>query len=524
MRNIVVRVAAAVAFLVSSGAVLAQAPTDGAAARCQSLANTDFSGIPDAATQITAAKYSPANGDLPAFCDVEGYTQPHIGIQMRLPDAWNGKFFQHGCGGFCGALYTAACDAPLRKGYACIVSDMGHKSTGLDAKWAYNNLQAEVDFAFRSTHVNAVAGKAITEHFYGKAPGRSLYMGCSTGGRQGLVEAQRFPYDFDGIIAGAPVIDETGDGMALLWSVVATLGPDGRSILSTDDIRLAHKSAVAKCDADDGAKDGLIGDPRACKFDPAELQCTGGKNATCLTKDQADAVRKIYQGPVNSKGRKLYTGGALPGSELNWIDNYVAADGGPSVYYKFMGDLFGYMSFVPDPGPGWKPSDFDFERDYKRIGMMEALYSGSNPDLRKYKDNGGKLLVYQGWADQSVLPLNIIDYYETATRTMGGRKATEEFFRLFMVPGMNHCTGGEGAYAIDYLDAMEKWVEQGQAPDQMLSVHPKDNAPRSLRFPVDPAYVEFSRPVYPYPAYPRYSGRGDQNDAANFPRTEPRGR
>ena len=501
---------------------MALAQTEPAAEKCQALAGADFSGILDAPTQVLAAKPVAAAGDMPAYCDVQGYIQPQIGIQLRLPANWNGKFLKYGCGGFCGAMFTAACDAPLRKGYACIVSDMGHKSTALDAKWAYNNLQAEVDFAYRATHVNAIAGKAITAAFYGKAPSRAIYMGCSTGGRQGLVEAQRFPYDFDGIVAGAPVIDETGDGMALLWNVVATLGKDGRSILGVDDLRLVNKAAIASCDADDGVKDGLIGDPRSCRFDPAALACKGAKGADCLTREQADAVRKIYGGPVNAKGMKLYPSGALPGSELNWIDNYVAKDGGPSTYYKFMGDLFGYMSFMPDPGPGWKITDFDFEKDSKRIAMMEALYSGSNPDLRKFKANGGKMISYQGWADQSVLPLNVIDYYETATKTMGGRAAIEDFYRLFMVPGMNHCTGGAGAYAIDYLDAIEKWVEQGQAPDRLLSVHPKADGP--VRFPVAAADTAFSRPVYPYPAYPRYAGRGDQNDAANYPRTEPRAR
>lgn len=522
MRHFIRSGVTAVVLLMAFVGMAAAQEANGPAARCRAVAGADFSQIQDATTQVTSAKYTPATGELPAFCDVQGYIQPQIGVQIRLPDAWNGKFLSFGCGGFCGTLFIAGCDAPLRKGYACIFTDMGHRSTALDAKWAYNNLQGEVDFAFRATHVSAVAGKAITEHYYGKAPTRSLFMGCSTGGRQGLVAAQRFPYDFDGIVAGAPVIDETGDGMALLWNVVAALGKDGRSILSPADLRLVHAAAIAKCDADDGVKDGLIGDPRTCAFDPAALQCSASKSGDCLSKEQADAVKKIYQGPVTSTGKKLYTGGAMPGSELNWIGNYVSADEGTSTYYKFMGDLFGYMGFMPDPGPSWKPTDFNFDRDYKRVGMMEALYSGSNPDLRKFKDNGGKLLVYQGWADQSVVPLNIIDYYETATRTMGGRKATEEFFRLFMVPGMNHCTGGEGAYAIDYLDAMERWVEQGQAPDQLLSVRPKDGAPPAVGFPIAAADVQFSRPVYPYPDYPRYSGRGDQNDANNFSRTTPR--
>ena len=519
----VIGFAALVAALGLAAPTLAQS-ADGAAAKCAALAATDFGGIQDAPTQITSAKYAPATADLPAHCDIQGYTQTHIGIQIRLPDAWNGKSFVHGCGGYCGSLNVSPCDTPVRKGYACLVSDMGHRSTARDAKWAYNNLQAEFDFGLRSTHVNAVAGKAIAEHYYGKAPARSMYMGCSTGGRQGMVSAQRFPYDFDAIIAGAPVIDETGDGMALLWSVVATMGKDGKSILTADDLRLVNKTAIAMCDADDGLKDGFIGDPRTCAFQPKDLLCKGAKTKDCLTADQAEAVRKIYQGPVNSKGMALYTGGALPGSELNWIGNYIAEDGGPSSYNSYMSEMFRYMGFVPDPGAAWSAKDFDWDKDYKRIGMMEALYSGSNPDLRKFKANGGKLLSYQGYDDQSVVPLNVIDYYDTAVKTMGGRAATEEFFRLFMVPGMNHCTGGIGAYAIDYLDAMERWVEKGEAPDKLLSVHPKTAPPFPTKFPIDPANVQFSRPVFPYPVAARYSGQGDANDAANFRPVDPSAR
>jgi hypothetical protein len=240
-----------------------------------------------------------------------------------------------------------------------------------------------------------------------------------------------------------------------------------------------------------------------------------------LSNDQADAVRKIYNGPVNSKGQKTYTGGALPGSELNWIKNYVSEDDGPSVYYNFMTDMFRYMGFMHDPGPGWNASQFDFDQDYKRIGMMEVLYSGSNPDLRKFKANGGKLLVYQGWADQSVVPLNIIDYYETAVKTMGGRAATEEFFRLFMVPGMNHCSGGAGAYAIDYLTAMENWAERGQAPDMLVSAHPSADLSFPVRFPIDPAKVGFARPVYPYPLQPKYNGTGDPTKLESYTSFEP---
>jgi hypothetical protein len=508
----------------TGGQVAAAAPESA----CAALAAQEFGSVQDAPTQVTAARAVPAANDLPAHCEVQGYVSPNVVFRLLLPMAgWNGKFAQIGCGGFCGTLFPGACDGVLARGYACAWTDMGHESTALDAKWAYNNSQAEIDFAYRATHVVTLAAKAITQRFYSSDAKRSYFLGCSTGGRQGMVEAQRFPWDYDGIVAGAPVISETGDGMALLWNVVSTLGPDGHSVLTPADLKRVHAAAVARCDRDDGVEDGLIGDPRACRFDPAELQCKAGQKEGCLSPAQATAVRRIYGGPVNSRGEKLYTGGALPGSELNWISNYVAADGGPSVYERFMSNLFGYMSFVPDPGPGWKVGDFNWDQDYKRLGMMESLYSGSNPDLRRFKAAGGKLIVYQGWADQSVLPLNIVDYYETAERTMGGRASTQEFMRLYMIPGMNHCIGGEGAHTIDYLTHLESWVEDGKAPDVMLAVHPKAQELRrtwwGAHLPPTDA-VEFSRPVYPYPLQPRYKGKGDKNDAASYEPRDPTAR
>jgi hypothetical protein len=500
-------------------------PANAAEAACAALPATDFARVVDAPTQVTATRFVPVAAGVAAHCEVAGYVASNVGFELVLPVAgWNGKFLQIGCGGFCGSITPGACDNVLSHGYACLVTDLGHKSTALDGKWAYNNVQTKIDFAYRATHVVTLAGKAITQSFFGRAPAHAYFLGCSTGGRQGLVEAQRFPWDYDGIVSGAPVISETGDAMAVLWNVVSTLGPGGKPLLTPDDLRLVHAAAVASCDRDDGVADGLIGDPRTCRFDPAALVCTGGRTSDCLTPAQAAAVKKIYGGPVNSRGERLYTGGALPGSELNWIDSYLAPDGGVSTYGRFMTDFFAYMGFVPDPGPGWKPADFDWDRDYRRLGMMESLYSGSNPDLRKFKAAGGKLIIYQGWADQSVLPLNIIDYYDTAERTMGGRTPTREFMRLYMVPGMNHCTGGEGAHSIDYLAHLEAWVEAGKAPDVLRAVHPKAAATGGSWWGVPlpgGADVEFSRPVYPYPLQARYKGHGDPQDAVNYGPQEP---
>ena len=494
--------------------------------RCASLANMDFGAIPDAPTQVLASQGVAAAADVPAYCLVQGYITPNVGFEMRMPLAeWNGKFIHQGCGGWCGSLsHAVACDGVVRRGYACIVTDMGHKSTALDGKWAYNNLQAEVDFGFRATHVTTVVGKVITAALYGKAPTRSYFTGCSTGGRQGMLEAQRFPYDFDGIVSGAPVVDETGDAVVLLWAVKSLHDANGKALLGSRELRHVHDAVIAQCDMNDGVKDGLIGDPRACNFDPHALACSRSAGPHCLSDVQANAVAEVYAGPHDSSGRSISLAHAFPGSELNWINNYVRDGDLPSIYAGFMTEMFRYLNFSPDPGPSWQMSQFNWDSDYKRLAIMEVLYNAQNPDLRKFKAAGGKIIAYQGWADQSVLPPWVIDYYETVEHTMGGRTATQEFFRLFTLPGVNHCLGGQGADQVDYLAYLDAWVEHGKAPDMMLAAHIKVEpglAAFLVRHPIDPAKYEFTRPLFPYPLRTVYKGKGDPNDAVNFKAAPP---
>lgn len=508
-------------------------PAGEVAAQCNALKTADFSGIQDAPTQITEADLIEAKDDVPAYCRTQGYVAPQVGFEIRLPASrWNGKFMMVGCGGNCGLLWPGYCDMPLRKGYACIVSDMGHRGSGEDGLWAYNNLQAEIDYAYRATHVAALAGKAITERYYGTAPNRSYFMGCSQGGRQGLVEAQRFPWDFDGIVAGAPPVDRNdnsvnGHSMYQLWAVLAAQGQGDRPVLPPSAIKLMHDAVIAKCDLDDGVKDGIIGNPPACKFDPDELLCTPGTKteAGCLTKSQAEAAKKIYVGVTTPTGETLYPGVAV-GSELNWIPTFIYPDGTAGRMKEVAMDRFRYNLFVPDPGPSLKATDIDFARDYKRFGMMASLYSAANPDLRSFKAAGGKLIMYDGWSDERNMPAPIIDYYETVERTMGGRQETQNFFRLFMLPGMKHCSGGAGADAVDFLGYLEAWAEHDRAPDRLLAAHPKQNPAADdgypyRQFPADSANVSFTRPVYPYPRRATYRGTGDPNNAVNFRPVEP---
>lgn len=488
-------------------------------ARCAALGAVSFTRVTDATTQILKTEIAKVTPESPEMCVVDGYVAPNIGIRIALPlIGWNGKLFQGGCGGSCGSTRLFWCDEPITRGYACLSTDMGHTSGGLDWTWADNNLQAMADFGFRATHRATLAGKAIIEAYYNSAPKYSYFQGCSTGGRQAMVAAQHFPWDFDGIVAGAPAINWTGAGMGLWWNVMANRRKGGGQILQEADIRLLHAAVMEKCDALDGLKDGIIGDPRECKFDPASLQCKAGNSTACLGPEQVGAIRKIYSGPHTSDGKPTYTGSAQPGSELNWLAPYIGVNDKPAVYAGFIGNQWQFAGFSPAPGPNWDPTRFDFDKDFKRFGLVEPLLSGSNPDLRKFKARGGKLIGYQGFDDQSIVPLNFIDYYETATRTMGGLNQTQDFFRLFMIPGMNHCLGGVGADSINYLDYLEKWVEKGQAPDVMIGAHtkPEPGAMRSPRFPVHAEKIEFTRPHFPYPAQARYKGSGDPNDAANF--------
>jgi len=498
--------------------------------RCSDLANHDFSRLLDAPTQIVDTAMISESKELPAHCQVNGYVSPAVGFSLVLPTnlEWNKKLFQLGCGGFCGSTDDAGgCDEPLRRGYASITSDNGHKSTITDGKWAFGNLTAEIDHAFRAPHVTSLAGKAIVQSYYGESPRRAYFMGSSTGGRQALMEAQRFPWDFDGIIAGVPSVNVPLIYMHLLWANRALVDTQGTPRLSPADIETIHKAVLAQCDLDDGLPDELIGDPRTCSFDPFQLLCSHLKKIRCLSAEQVDTVRKLYSGPVTSTGEQIYSSGVMKGSERTWLEYFWGAGKGNRwVPFDFAGDAFRYSAFRPAPGPEWSPHDFNFDRDYKRLGQSEALYAAINPDLRKFSAAGGKLIAYAGWDDAIGMPLPMVDYYETVERTMGGRETTQDFFRLFVIPGMAHVPDANGAFVVDWISYLEGWVERGEAPAAVRSAClrlsagqsvPRERIVRAAITGVpDPALVSFTRPVYPYPTKAIYSGHGDPNEASSF--------
>ena len=479
---------------------------------CGGLRAVDLSTVPDAATHVTSAIPVDAAAGQPAYCEVEGYVAPQVGILMRLPtQGWNGKFLEVGCGGFCGVFtFIRDCDAPLRRGYACITTDMGHKGLEVEGvEWAYNNPQAVIDFGYRATHVTALAGKAIVERFYGRRPDRSYFSGCSCGGRQALVEAERFPDDFNGIIVGAPGISYSEFTLGFALRARRLQVDSGKPLFDPAAIQFIGRAIVAQCDMNDGLRDGQIGDPRLCRFNPRAHICRSGAAADCLTQEQADAALSFYRATRSASGDRLGDRAFLPG----WEGSYLGMGDAPVLKRRFYEDYFKYMALVPNPGPAWRFEDFDLDRDPKRMGMIDALIGADNPDLSRFKAAGGKLIFYHGWADGGLSPLTSIDFYQRIERTMGGRATTQDFLRLFMVPDMDHCAGGKGPWAVDYLSYLDDWVERGRAPDVMVGAHHSDDP--SFRA-ADGTSPQFTRPIYPYPLRARYKGRGDPNSAASF--------
>jgi hypothetical protein len=490
--------------------------------------------LPDAPTTLTSARFIDATEGLAPHCRVDGYVAPQVHFEIRLPVSgepdrgWNGNFLMQGCGGLCGGINSATCDDALARNYAVAVTDMGHTAPSYQALWAYNNFNAEVDFAYRATHVVTIAAKAIVERFYGAAPGRSYFRGCSTGGRQGLIEAQRFPADYDGIIAGAPVLNETATAaLHLIWSGQANLDPDDEPVLSPDRVTMIHARIIAACDDIDGHSDGLVEDPRRCDWEKVLKVCpSSSAGKECVTDAEIDVLRKLYTGPRNSSGDRLLPGGLMPGSEYEWVPNFVGRDG-PALFHPDgpIKQLYQSLLFYDDPGPGHSAREFNFDRDPPRLALMETLYSALDPDLRAFRARGGKLIIYQGWDDIEVTPMNTIDYFEVMQATMGGKAATRDFARLFLLPGVAHCRRGPGADTVDWLSAIERWVEDDLPPDSALAYHQVEpqnyrGLPRP-RFPLAASAYDWSRPVYPYPGVARFDGRGDAGDPANWKEHDP---
>ena len=467
----------------------ALAPAFGAS--CESLASLS---LPD--TTITKAESVPiGQKSLAAHCRVAATLKPSsdsdIKIEVWMPlSGWNGKFQAVGNGGWSGAIVTGAMAEALREGYATSSTDTGHE--GSSASFALGHPEKLIDYAYRSEHEMTVKAKAIIAAFYGSAPKYSYWNGCSAGGKQALKEAQRFPDDFDGIIAGAPGNNWTGRAIFSMW-VAQAVHKDEAGYIPPEKYPVIHKAVLEACDALDGVNDGLIEDPTRCHFDPRVLECKSGDGPACLTAPQVEAAKKIYSGAINPKTKQQIFPGLEPGSELRWE---VLASPRP---FAIGNDFFKYVVFKD---PSWDYKTLNFDSDAALAEKNDnGLIDAKDPNLKPFFAHGGKLIQYHGWSDWQISPLNSVHYYESVVEANGGRSKVQDSYRLFMVPGMGHCGGGEGPNEFAKVGPLEEWVEQHKAPERIIASS-RDH--------------QQTRPLCPYPQVAKYKGTGSTDDAANF--------
>jgi feruloyl esterase len=470
---------------------------------------------------------------VPAFCRVIGMIRPvpesTIGFEVWLPasTAWNHRIEGVGNGAYSGRISYGALENAVALGYAASSTDTGH--SGSDLKFAVDHPERIVDWGYRAVHETAQAAKLIVTAYYGTAPAHAYFNGCSTGGGQALSEAQRFPADYDGILAGDAGNDRVHLNVGFLWAFAAAHDGD-KLILTESQLKLVHDAAIKACDAADGVKDGILEDPMSCHFDPGVLACKAPASGDCLTPRQVEAARKIYAGPRNPRTGQQIIGGLMPGSEvINGGDysgwkNFIIGPTEPSRL-----DFWKYWVFQD---PKWDWHTFDYDRDVAIADEKMAVVNASNPDLRPFRDRGGKLLLYHGWVDPVGPPADAIDYYRVVEKVIGSPAKNAEFFRLFLVPGMSHCNGGDGYElaggargiddpngvpmwqhpdtAHDMLSALDAWVSHGEAPEQIVAAH------------YDGAKVLRTIPVCAFPKVARWTGKGSPDDAKHYTCTAPK--
>lgn len=458
-----------------------------------------------------------ATPSTPAFCRVTGVLAPAIAFEIALPDRWNGRFYMIGNGGLAGEsldspMRLAQRDAALGHGFAFAQTNTGHDARKEPSgTFVLNDPQKAIDYAYRAVNLTAVTAKAAIGRYYGTSISRSYWNSCSNGGRQGLIEAERFPSDFDGILVNSPWVDQTGFTIGAMWNQrVVDAAP-----LTAAKLALLARYVMSKCDAVDGLEDGLIDDPRRCRFDARRdvPACAAGADGdSCLTAAESDAIMKIYGGPL-SKGKHIFPG-YMFGSEAviarpdggpavsGWINLIVpGGNGRKAADFNLADGTMRYLVFSP-PRPEYDYRTFDFDRDIPLLASWGRKADATDTDLSAFRRRGGKLLMTYGWADPILQPMAGVEYYQKALAKNGPE--TPQFFRLFMVPGMGHCGGGIGTDRFDAVTALIDWVEKGHAPDVIRASRVVEN--REVR----------SRPLCPYPAVARYSGHGSIDDAENF--------
>ena len=495
------------------------------ASSCESLAAVSLPQTSiSRAEVIPAGTFNPPYGNpvnnAPAFCRVAGVIQPssdsYIRFEVWMPaSGWNGKYRGVGNGGFAGSIEFNSMGNNVRRGYATAATDTGHEGEAADGSWAYKHPEKVVDFGYRALHLTTVNAKTLIKSFYDNALQHSYFDACSDGGREALIEVQRFPEDFDGVLAGAPANNWT-HMVAGAVDVIKTLYGDPAAYLASVKLPAITAAVRNACDAQDGVKDGIVSDPTKCHFDPNVLLCDGPESRTCLTAPQITALKKIYSGPRNSKGEPIFLG-LMPGGEEgpgawgSWVTGPGPGAGAVPVYVE---NFLRYMVFED---PAWSVLKGNADEAVRAADAKTAsILNATDPDLRGFQTRGGKLIIYHGWNDPAISPLNSVNYYKSVITRMGASQ-TGQFVRLYMAPGVGHCAGGVGPGSFGQLgmttakgpkyglaDALEAWVEKGTAPGDITAT--KYNG----------SNVVMTRPLCVYPAIPKYNGTGDTNDAASF--------
>jgi feruloyl esterase len=465
------------------------------------LAKTDLSHAQAPCASLLSLHNVTAATQTSAYCRVSVTLRPAADSEIRaevwLPPAsvWNGKLLMEGGGGLVGTINTEGMTHALREGYASASTDTGH--TGSSGEFALGHPDKITDFAYRAVHETAVEAKALIAAYYGRSQEMSYWEGCSTGGRQGLMSAERYPEDFDGIIAGAPAYNQI-DISAWRMRLLMTALKSPEQALPPEKLKLLNDAILEQCDTIDGVKDGLLENPLQCRFDPIVLKCRSTGNASCITSQQLETINAAYSDLRSPTGELLYPG--LPfGGELNWRLPAGATQPGAMDI-----DVF---RFIGNQDPAWDWRSFDVEKDIDRALVRGKQIHATNPDLTKFKARGGKLLMYHGWSDGgsdgSISALNSIAYYESIRKTMGPNQ--DDWFRLFLVPGMDHCGGGTGPNQFNKLAALERWREQNQPPKSITASRVNEHG-----------VIDMTRPLCPYPQQAVYKGSGTTNDAENF--------
>lgn len=459
------------------------------------------------------------------FCRIIGIATPapdsHIGFEVWLPpaDRWNGDFRGEGSGGSAGAISPGPMREALAAGYATMSTDNGHLNDpsdplgGSGQAWAYRHPEKMIDWGWRALHLSTVAAKTVVRDFYGKAPGKNYFIACSAGGHHALMEATRFPTDYDGFVAGAAPWKWTSLMFGHTWNSIPALKDP--AAVTKESVAILNRGMVAACDGLDGVKDGIIVDPRRCAVDPVAFQCKAGAVSDCLTPVQVEAARWIYRGATKSDGTRLQFG-QVRGTELGWVPLMTPPTPG--------GSSWEFWKLTVFQNPDFKNVDFDFDKDTDRAlattvgnSTLPGVYD-QTPDLDDFRARGGKFILFQGWADYQITPLMDVDFYNRITARYGQR-ATDDFLRFFMLPGMGHCSGGIGFSHIggatgaplkddaghDMVKALDGWVKKNEAPSMFIAARMNEQKQTIA-----------TRPVCHHPLEARYVGHGDTREAANF--------